>query len=140
MSSTDDQNPETTSGVNALPVCDPQGLASLAGVLPAEKVIEIITLCLVDAREKTDLIIHAADVENWEDVGTFAHDIKSTAGQIGASHLQDLAKRLEDACRSGNTSNGPDLVAAFKKATVLTSDRYEDGKLAEIIASAKASS
>lgn len=138
MSNGDDHISQIESETNALPLCDPQGLASLAGVLPVDKVVEIITLCLVDAREKTDLILHAADVDNWIDVGSYAHDVKSTAGQIGAARLQNLAKRLEECCRTGNTDEAPDLVIAFKTATARTAERYADDKIAAIIASAAA--
>lgn len=106
--------------------------------MPTDKVVEIITLCLADAKEKTDLILHAADVDNWFDVGVYAHDVKSTAGQIGAARLQNIAKRLEDCCRSSDTVDAPDLVFAFKAVTASTAERYADDKLAAIIASAAA--
>lgn len=138
MSAKDDQYSKVQTEANAFPVCDPQGLAPLTSVLPADKVMEIIGLCLVDAQEKTDLMLHAADVGNWVDVGACAHDVKSTAGQIGAVCLQEAANRLEECCRNGDTVDGPKLVAAFKDATARTADRYADDKIAAIIASATA--
>lgn len=138
MTTRDSHGSKINSEANALPLCDPQGLAALVEVLPSDKVVEIITLCLVDAKEKTDLILHAADVDNWYDVGVYAHDVKSTAGQIGAARLQGLANRLENCCRTGDTVDAPDLVAAFKAATAQTAERYADDKLAAILASAAA--
>lgn len=138
MTNRDGHDSGTNSEANALPLCDPQGLAALAEVLPTDKVMEIITLCLADAKEKTDLILHAADVDNWFDVGAYAHDVKSTAGQIGAARLQELARRLENCCRTGDTVDAPDLVSAFKEATAQTANSYANNKLAAIIASASA--
>lgn len=138
MTNRDDHGSEPGNEARTIPLCDPQGLASLAGVLPADKVVEIITLCLADAKEKTNLILHAADVDNWFDVGAYAHDVKSTAGQIGATRLQNVAKRLEECCRIGDTVDASELVAAFKEATAQTADSYADDKLAAIIASAAA--
>lgn len=122
-----------------LPVFDPQGLTALTSVLSEDQVVKLIGVCLVDAQERTDLIIHAASTQNWHEVGNCAHDVKSTAGQIGAARLQDLAARLEANCRDDRgSSRSPELVAAFKEATQLTLETYAVDKLPEIIALAKA--
>lgn len=126
-----------------LPVFDPQGLTALTSVLSEDQVVKLIGVCLVDAQERTDLIIHAASTQNWHEVGNCAHDVKSTAGQIGAARLQDLAARLEANCRDdggrkGNSSRSPELVAAFKEAAQLTLETYAVDRLPEIIALAKA--
>lgn len=121
-----------------LPVCDPQGLAPLLEVLTEDQVLEIARLCLVDAMEKTNLVAHAADTENWTDVAMYAHDVKSSAGQLGALRLQDLALRLEDNCRNDGGRKGPELVAAFKDAAQLTQACYDADQIHDIMALAKA--
>lgn len=139
MSSSD--NPDTpVNEANRLPLSDPQGLAPLATVLDEDKVLKIVSLCLIDNREKTDLIIHAADVENWNEICGYAHDIKSNAGQIGAMRLQDLARQLEACCRDGNGEDVPYLVASFKASLTLTEACYADDKLVGFVARAKACS
>jgi HPt (histidine-containing phosphotransfer) domain-containing protein len=139
MSSSD--NPDTPlNEADHLPLSDPQGLAPLATVLDEDKVLKIVGLCLDDTREKTDLIIHAADVENWNEICGYAHDIKSNTGQIGASRLQGLARQLETCCRDGNVENVPQLVANFKASLVLTEACYADDKLLDFVARAKACS
>ncbi len=130
---------EAIRPTSVLPICDPQGIAPLIAVLEDEQVLEIARLCLVDALEKTNLAAHAADIENWADVAMFAHDVKSSAGQLGASRLQDLAVRLEDNCKNDGGSRGPELIAAFKEAAQLTQATFDTEKLLEIMALARAS-
>ena len=129
---------DSSGSTDLLPVCDPRGLTPLVEVLADDQVLEIARLCLVDALEKTNLVVHAADTENWADVAAYAHDVKSSAGQLGALRLQDLALRLEDNCRNDNGSNGPELVAAFKDASRLTQAAYDTSQIQNILALAKA--
>lgn len=130
---------EAIRPTSVLPICDPQGIAPLVAVLEDEQVLEIARLCLVDALEKTNLAAHAADIENWADVAMFAHDVKSSAGQLGATRLQDLAVRLEDNCKNDGGSRGSELIAAFKEAAQLTQTTFDTDKILEIMALAKAS-
>ena len=127
-----------TGPTDLLPICDPQGLAPLVDVLEEDQVLEIARLCLVDAMEKTNLAAHAADTENWADVAMYAHDVKSSAGQLGAVRLRDLAIRLEDNCRHDSGSRGPELIAAFKDAAQLTQATFDADQIREIMALAKA--
>ena len=120
------------------PICDPQGIAPLVAVLADEQVLEIARLCLVDAMEKTNLIAHAAEAEDWLEVAAYAHDVKSSAGQIGAARLQDLATRLEDNCKNYGGNKGTELAQAFKDAAQLTQATFNADQLLEIMALAKA--
>lgn len=138
MVSSDDTPDKGTGPTDLLPICDPQGLATLLDVLAEVQVLEIAKLCLVDAMEKTNLAAHAADTENWADVAMYAHDVKSSAGQIGAARLQDLATRLEDNCKNHGGSKGTELAQAFKDAAQLTQATFNGDQLLEIIVLAKA--
>ncbi len=130
---------EAIRPTSVLPICDPHGIAPLVAVLEDEQVLEIANLCLIDALEKTNLAAHAADIENWADVAMFAHDIKSSAGQLGATRLQDLAVRLEHNCKNDGSSHGPELVAAVKETAQLTKTIFDTDKILEIMALARAS-
>ncbi len=44
-----------------------------------------------------------------------AHSLKSSAGQLGASRLQQLCDHLESACLEGNLARARDLVKAARE-------------------------
>jgi HPt (histidine-containing phosphotransfer) domain-containing protein len=119
------------------PISDPNMLRPLAEVLDETSLLEIVDKCLEDSLEKVNLISKAGETQNWDQACKYAHDIKSTAGQVGAHRLQDLAKQLEVTCKQDEGRDAPGLIAALKVAGVESQKAYQGESLAAIVAAAK---
>jgi HPt (histidine-containing phosphotransfer) domain-containing protein len=59
-------------------------------------------------------------------VARAAHAFKSANGNLGATILAQLCKRLEAHCRSGTTSGAEDLVAQIENEFLHVRTDFED--------------
>ena len=107
-----------------IPVSDPSALTQMISILDQDSLKEIVDGCLADATEKTALILEVGSSDDWDEAAKLAHDIKSTAGQIGAARLRDVAVRLEAICKSDDTTGAIDLIDQLKSAAAETLDAY----------------
>lgn len=120
-----------------LPIADPSALSSMAEFLDDESLEEIVLGCLADATEKSALIVDASATENWQEASQFAHDIKSTAGQMGAARLRDIAIQLEAICKGEDTREALALVQDLKAATEATLHAFAPDLLPGILSAAR---
>ena len=74
---------------------DKQRLAALLGMGGAEFLVEIITLFLETGTEKIEAIKEAISRADMNKLEFQAHALKSSAGNIGAVRLSELATELE---------------------------------------------
>jgi len=107
---------------------DPAALANLRRLGGDDFLAKMIDLFL----EHTPRRVQAARAEqqagNLPGVALAAHSIKSSAANLGARALQDLAARLEEAATASQTdvcaTLVPELEAAFQQAVAwLTAER-----------------
>jgi CheY-like chemotaxis protein len=74
---------------------------SLAEVLGPAKMNDLVVTFVDDIRARVGRIALAAGDENMDDLRREAHDLKSTAGNLGLMQLSDLGASIETACRAG---------------------------------------
>ncbi|HLB74650.1 MAG TPA: CHASE domain-containing protein [Sedimentisphaerales bacterium] len=75
---------------------------------------EIVPLCVVDNRERLEMLAGAVRTGNAEEVKLYAHAIKGSAGNIGAGQLSDVAARLEHKAYHGDLSRAEQLLQGIK--------------------------
>ncbi|HAF61555.1 MAG TPA: hypothetical protein DCK95_04440 [Anaerolineaceae bacterium] len=62
-----------------------------------------------------DEIEHALEAQDVEIVKQLVHTLKGVAGNIGASHVQKSAEKLEEAIKKGNSAEQRNLLLAIRK-------------------------
>ena len=88
-------------------------LCKLGGVPFAIKMIDLfISYC----GEKVAAARQAQVAGNWVGVADAAHPIKSSAGNVGAARVQDLATRLEQSAKQANASQAAAELAELEQA------------------------
>lgn len=113
---------EANPQIDDLPLLDLEKLDSLAAMLPAPDVRDLLRLFMLDTDK------HIADMReqnaggNLDGVGRNAHVIVSTAGNMGASQLYALARALDAACRAGDDTSMSYLVGELTAVNVRTAD------------------
>jgi HPt (histidine-containing phosphotransfer) domain-containing protein len=75
---------------------------------------EIVPLCVVDNRERLEMLDEAVRRGNAEDVKLYAHAIKGSAGNIGAGQLSDVAAQLEHKAYHGDLSQAEQLLQGIR--------------------------
>jgi PAS domain S-box-containing protein len=98
------------SSAAASAIVDEQRLADIAGIMSAEKFDALIESWLQSTADRLDRIRLAAKGADLAQLRREAHDLVSTAGNIGASHLAAIARRLESACVCGDEGGVAPLV------------------------------
>ena len=95
-------------------------LASLQEPGEPDLLVELVSLFLSDTPER----LRALRVRPLASapVARVAHSVKGSAGNLGATHLQDLASQLEQA---GHESRGSDELAALADALCAEYARVE---------------
>ncbi len=100
-------------------VIDISALEPLAAALDRDQISTIVSTCLEDATQRVKAIVEALKNDDLELIVSHAHDIKSTAGQIGAVGMQNLALQLEQLCKQG----GGDEVSGLTSSLQSESDK-----------------
>lgn len=75
---------------------------------------EVVPLCVVDNRERLEMLDNAVRAGNAEDVKLYAHAIKGSAANIGAVRLSGPADRLEQMAYHGDLSQAEQLLQGIK--------------------------
>jgi HPt (histidine-containing phosphotransfer) domain-containing protein len=114
------------------PAVDPEVLEMLASLQePGEPdlVVELVSLFLRDTPER----LSGLQERPLDPVQTvrIAHAVKGSAGNLGASLLQDLAGRLEQAGRRGQADAQLDELADAVRTEYARVERHLQGVLAE---------
>ncbi|MGF7209684.1 PAS domain S-box-containing protein [Skermanella aerolata] len=95
---------------------DPEGLAGLEGAVPRADFDELVACFLENAEARLDRIRHLADSGDLDGLRREAHDLTSTAGNMGALRVSELARKLETACREGSAERAVDLARTVDTA------------------------
>lgn len=105
-----------------LAALDLEKLRSLEGVLPLESIRDLLRLYLLDTDSHVARIREQSSDGDLDGIARNAHVIVSTAGNIGASQVYALARRLNTACRSDDSEAVKLLVDELVVANLATSD------------------
>lgn len=100
------------------PALDPDGLRELMTLLTevgADAVVDIFELYLDDAPEKVARIRALADSADHETLPRAAHALCGSSASIGARHLSELCRSLENA---GSDADHAALVAAIERESL----------------------
>jgi DNA-binding response OmpR family regulator len=92
-------------------------LASLAASLPDNELRTIVTSFLADAKARQGRIAALAQQRDLPMLAREAHDLAGTAGNVGAVHLAELARELQQRCKSNDIDDLAALVDALALAT-----------------------
>ncbi len=85
--------------------------AQLIGRIVEEDIArEVVPLCVVDNRERVELLDKAVQAGNAEDVKLYAHAIKGSTANIGAVRLSQIAARLEQMAYRADLSQAEQLL------------------------------
>jgi len=116
--------PEPGAGraIGELVVLDHNQLASLAAVLPSEGLRDLLRLYLLDTDNHIAHIREQNVRVDMDGIARNAHVIVSTAGNIGAAQMCELAQQLNQACRDDDANAVDHLVEQLVIANVATSD------------------
>jgi signal transduction histidine kinase/DNA-binding response OmpR family regulator/HPt (histidine-containing phosphotransfer) domain-containing protein len=106
---------KTAAAVAALDVAQ---LNDLASILPPHSVREIVSLFFTNTAERLTRIAELAGRGGGDltVLGSEAHILAGTAGNVGAKHVGTLALALEEACRASDAENACRLSAEIAKA------------------------
>jgi HPt (histidine-containing phosphotransfer) domain-containing protein len=102
--------------MNALPNLDTAALARLQRLGGDTFVTKMIDLFLEFAGAKIVEAKAAHATGDLEGVARAVHPIKSSAGNVGAACLQELATRLEALCREGHAGNVEAILPQLQEA------------------------
>jgi len=83
---------------------NPAAIARLHKLGGASFALKMIELFISYCGEKVAAARQAQKSGDWPGVAAAAHPIKSSAGNVGAEKVQDLATRLEQSAKQANAS------------------------------------
>jgi CheY-like chemotaxis protein len=112
-----------TAGVRASPEVslDTEKLEALKSALPAKSVCELLRLFILDTDRQIVSIQEGSAASDLATIARSAHNIVSTAGNLGAVQVSALARELTDACRGGDYTGLENrvtrLVTAYEDAS-----------------------
>ena len=121
----------TKDAVSNLPVLDVEKLETLAAALSPGAVRDFLSLYRTDTENHLAEIDAALVSDNFARAARLAHEVVSTAGNIGVEQVSAMARLLETACLSAD----PNAVAIFQRlaACNIASVSSIDGWLSESI-------
>lgn len=102
--------------MNGPPDFDPKAITRLRRIGNAAFVREMIDLFNHLAAEKIQLARQALAVGDVKALGDAVHPLRSSAGNIGACVMFELATRIEQLCLRGEREDLPGLVAELEAA------------------------
>ncbi len=129
-----EEAPETAADSAAqlldAPVLDAKVLEDWQTYLPEKKFTELLCNHVHGAREYLDKLKAAVDSGVLNEIGSLAHDLKSTCGGLGMSKVAIIAADLEAACREGRKDDAlklfPDVDEEIETAVEALKARYSD--------------
>jgi len=91
-------------------------IRELEQIMSREEFVKLMKTWLDSTRDRVDQILRLAAADDVAAIRPHAHNLVSTAGGFGAMQLSDLARRLEDACHTGNIAAARELARAIGDA------------------------
>lgn len=107
---------------------DPAAIERLLRLGGAAFVCKMIDLFLSYAAEKVAEARRAQDSADWAALAKAVHPIKSSAGNVGAVRVQELAQRLEQLSQQGEGGRLSDLVGELEQAFAAVKPELEQKK------------
>jgi PAS domain S-box-containing protein len=104
------------------PDLDDAQLDGLTRLMPAARLRTIIETFLASAQTRLQRIEAAAKAGDLTGLAREAHDLKGVSGNFGARRLQQLAERLEQAAKAGDTAQAAALVGKVRRASITAWD------------------
>jgi HPt (histidine-containing phosphotransfer) domain-containing protein len=95
----------------AATVLDESPVNYLAELLPRVEFDALIDAWLTSTAAGIDRVVTLAVAGDLAGLGFVAHDLVSTAGNFGARRLEDAARRLGRACKSGDVEAAESIAA-----------------------------
>jgi len=86
----------------------------IARVVDQDIAEEIVPLCVVDNKERLQMLDTAVQQGNIKDVKLYAHAIKGSSANIGAKQLSQVAYRLEHMAANTDLSEAQQLLQSIK--------------------------
>jgi CheY-like chemotaxis protein len=127
--------PTTASGpeaITALPAIDMERLDELRLSFTREKFSRILLRYLSEADQQMELLARLTLTSALDALDGEAHKLASSAGTFGAQQVQELARHLQTACRSGDGNSAKILVDEIIAASSKASDAIRSGFASEL--------
>ncbi len=90
----------------------------------------VVGIFVQETTHKVQLMITAGQISDWRRLQCEAHALKSSAGMLGAKHLQAHAQQLDHACLNGDLEQARALAdsidAVASQALEALAHRYLD--------------
>jgi HPt (histidine-containing phosphotransfer) domain-containing protein len=96
-------------------ILDAQRLNELTETLPAEDVASLISLLLSSLQDHITLIDACVKDGDFSGIAQQAHILVSTAGNLGAMKVSELARKVEHSCADSNHDDFEPLLAELRK-------------------------
>lgn len=109
------------------PCLDREKLDALQSALPARSVRELLHLFIADTDRQMAAIEQASAAKDLSAMGRNAHNIVSTAGNMGAVLVSSLARDLTNACRANDATAAAGHVQGLVIAYAAASQAIGDG-------------
>ena len=113
----DDEEGVAPASTKKVDDVDIEKLASLARMLPPDRMRKVVESYLGAAAIRLERIEELIRTDDFVSVAREAHDLKGTSGNFGACRLQALAEQLERACLACDDAEAPRLVGEIRQAS-----------------------
>jgi HPt (histidine-containing phosphotransfer) domain-containing protein len=107
--------------LDALPVIEQDIVDSIRSCMDESKFSSLVDLYIAQAEEQSHQFQQWRSSLTLGEIGDEAHKIISSAGALGARQVQELAGRLQTACRAGDEASMPGLLDQLTSASAAAS-------------------
>lgn len=98
------------------PCIDEKAIASIREIGGDELLEKLIALFNDYVAGRIAAAKTAAAKSDWTGVQDAVHPVKSSAANLGAQHVREIARQLEQLARAGSTAHIPDRLADLEAA------------------------
>jgi CheY-like chemotaxis protein/HPt (histidine-containing phosphotransfer) domain-containing protein len=114
---------------------DEDSIAMLESVMEVDEIAELIKMYLTEARNQVSRMLRSTD---FSTIARDAHVLISTSGNVGATRVGDLARKIEVACNSGERETVRALIDELNAASLLANQGLEGWLVAKHVVPAGA--
>ena len=107
--------------VETLPVIEQEIIDTLRSCMPEGRFSFLVEFYIAEAEAQAQQFQQWRSNRTLDEIGDEAHKIISSAGTFGARRVQELARRLQMACRAGDTASMPGLLDQLGLASAAAS-------------------
>jgi signal transduction histidine kinase/CheY-like chemotaxis protein/HPt (histidine-containing phosphotransfer) domain-containing protein len=107
--------------IDALPVIEQDIVDSIRSCMDKSKFSSLVDFYIAQSKEQSDQFQQWQSSLTLGEIGDEAHKIISSAGALGARRVQELAGRLQTACRAGDEASMPVLLDQLTSASAAAS-------------------